>query len=126
MVCDGKDIDTIHRLPSKNKVKTTIVRFCTRKTVRSIFENKHKLKDLSKINIDIDGLDRIYINPSFCVYFKSLHYNCRLLKRKDIIKSIYTDHEGTLKVKTLNDRYIKITHETDLERNFGQFKDFSF
>ena len=38
-----KDIEAIHRLPSRNEIKPTIIRFNNRKTVDSIFYNKHKL-----------------------------------------------------------------------------------
>ena len=93
------DIDTVHRLPSKNEPKTTIVRFCSRKTVRLVHENKHKLRDLALLDIEVAGLNansRIYINASQCTYYKSLAYNCRLLKRKGLIAGHFTSKEGKI------------------------------
>ena len=107
--CDVNDIDTIHRLPApKNTTeKSTIVRFSSRKKVREVFRNKHKLQKLDTVAIEstVVNSKSIFINPSFCVYFKKLAYNCRILKRNNLISSIYTDHEGNLKVKKLDGKW---------------------
>ena len=131
--CDVNDIDTIHRLPApKNTTeKSTIVRFSSRKKVGEVFKNKHKLQKLDTVAIESTGTavvnsKSIFINPSFCVYFKKLAYNCRILKRNNLISSIYTDHEGNLKVKKMDGKWLKVTHETDLTNNFRDFNQFTF
>ena len=127
--CVANDIEAIHRLPSKAAIKPTIVRFKSRKTVDLIFKNKGKLKDLFTLNIDINGVDdesKIYIRPSLCPYFRTLAYNCRLLKKYNLISFVFTNDDGTLKIKTLNDSYVKIFHESDLTSRFNQFKHFQF
>ena len=51
------DIDMIHRLPSRKSPKPTIVRFVSRKSVRSIHANKRKLRELEDLDIDIPGIN---------------------------------------------------------------------
>ena len=120
------DIEAIHRLPSRGATKSTIVRIFNRKSVDLINANKSKLKNLSSLQINIAGLtpdSKIYIKPSLTPYNNSLAYNCRLLKRDNRISKIITEEDGTLKIVTLNNEFIKIRHETDLTR---KFKDFTF
>ena len=127
--CIPADIEAVHRLPSKSPIKPTIVRFNHRKTVDEINLNKHKLKDIVSLNMNINGLNeesRIYINPSLSKYFKNLQFNCRVLKRNGLIKSVKTSNDGTIKIKTLTDEFIKISHESDLIDRFEEFKNFSF
>ena len=79
--------------------------------------------------MNINGLtedSRIYINPSISKYFKNLQYNCRVLKRHGMIKSVKTGDDGVIKIKTLNDEFIKVSHESDLLKRFNQFQNFSF
>ncbi len=129
--CETYEIDTVHRLPStrNDSPKAVIVRFCSRKTVRLVHENKHKLKDLALLEIDIPGLNnesRIYINASQCPYYKTLAYNCRLLKRKGLIAHHFISRDGRITIKTLSEDFIKVTHESDLVDNFPLFREFSF
>ena len=127
--CLPADIEAVHRLPSKSAIKPTIVRFNHRKTVDDINANKNKLKDITSLNMNINGLtedSKIYINPSLSKYFKNLQYNCRVLKRHGLIKGVKTSDDGVIKIKTLNDEFIKISHESDLINRFDQFANFSF
>ena len=69
------------------------------------------------LNINVAGLDensKIYIKPSLCAYFKLLAFNCRLLKTAGRIAGVLTSDDGTIKIKTLDNRFVKIIHETDL------------
>ncbi len=123
--CDPADIDTIHRLPSRTAEKPTIVRFGSRKLVRLIHENKRILRDLSSLNIDIPGLNaqsRIFIRASQCPYFKNLGYNCRQLKRNNLISDVVTLKDGRISIKTLGDENVKIVHERDLLERFPHFE----
>ena len=127
--CQPMDIEAIHRLPARVGVKPTIIRFNNRKTAAAARSNKSKLKDLKSLNLDIDGLtdqSAIYIKPSLCPYYKTLSYNCRLLKRAKLIQNAIVDDEGVIKIKTLSNTYIKINHESELKSRFNEFKDFSF
>ena len=123
------DIDTIHRLPSKNEIKPVIVRLHSRKWVRCIHENKNKLKGLADLNVDIVGLhaeSRIFIRPSLCSYYKNLAYNCRLLKRGNFIENQNVSSDGKITIKTLDGSFVKIMHETDLKNRFPRFERFNF
>ena len=128
---EGSDIDTIHRLPSSrnDEPKAVIIRFHSRKLVRAIHENKSKLKDLADLNVDIAGLhqgSRIYIRPSLCSYYRNLAYNCRILKRCNLIEKSNVSNDGKLTIKTLCGSFVKITHESDLKSRFPRFERFSF
>ena len=94
-----------------------------------IHKNKHKLKDLQSLELDISGLtgsSKIYIKPSLSPFFKNLAYNCRLLKKDELIQKILTEDDGTLKIKTLRNEYIKIKHSSDLTNRFKEFEKFKF
>ena len=96
------DIDTIHRMKSRTTPKPTIVRFVSRKVVRRIHENKHKLRNLAELDVNIAGLtedSKIFIRASQCPYYKNLAYNCRLLKREGHISRVYTGKDGRISIK---------------------------
>ncbi len=129
--CTEDDIDTIHRLPARNvdDDKVTIVRFRTRKLVRSIHENKRILKDIDQLNIDIAGLtptSKIYIRASQCPYYRTLGYNCRQLRRQGLITDVRTSNDGRITIKTVTDEFVKISHESELIDMFPMFQDFNF
>ena len=128
--CEEKDIEAIHRLPGKKDAnKPTIVKFASRKSVDAVFKHKSKLKNLEALNVIMDGLNsnsNIYIRPNLSPYFKTLAYNCRLLKRDYLIERVLTENDGTLKIKTLHDGYCKIAHESDLVTRFPMFRKFKF
>ena len=124
---DQKDIEACHRLNTKKEgPKNTIVRFASRKTVGEVMKNKGKLKSIENLNLQLPGLipgtSKVYINPSFCPYFKKLAYNCRLLKNANHVAGVVYEDDGTLKIKTLNGNYLKIQHETDLKERFPHFE----
>ena len=125
------EIDTIPRLPSSRNdaPKPVIIRFRSRKDVRDIHVNKSKLKNLSDLNIDIPGItehSRIYIRPSLCTYYKNLAYNCRVLKRSEMIERVIIANDGKISIKALDGSYLKIEHQTDLQNKFPRFQRFSF
>lgn len=127
--CNKNDIEAIHRLPSKMDCKPTIVRCKSRKMVEAAFLNKSKLKNLQALNINIVGLtaeSKIYLRPSLCPYYKNLAYNCRVLKRNNLIAGVHISDEGTVKIKNFDNEFIKITHERDLISRFPSFVHFSF
>ena len=122
--CVAADIDAIHRLPSRNSVKPTIVRLKSRKTVEKIFENKGKLKTLNLQNVGIAGINaesEVYIRPSLCPYYRNLAFNCRLLRNDKYIKSVFIGDNGNIKIRLLDDSYEKIRHESDLTDLFSEY-----
>jgi hypothetical protein len=127
--CESQDIDAIHRLPSKTGIKGTIVRLQRRKLRDEILKNKMKLKDLKHCNLDIAGLkgdSAIYVKPNLCPYYKTLAFNCRQLKKNGLINGTSVDDDGTVKIKTLDNKVEKIQHETKLRRLFPEFRWFRF
>ena len=129
VIIEDYEVDTVHRLPSKQIPKTTIVRFVSRKTVRACLKNCYKLKDIEDLNIDINGLDadsNIYIRPSQCSYVKNLAFNCRQLKRDKLIKKVHTGKDGRVTVENNDGSFLKVSHMEDLSKNFPTFGKFNF
>ena len=127
--CESEDIEAIHRLPSRAPVKPVIIRLRSRKTVEAAFENKGKLKNLSTLNLDLAGINNesaIYIRPSLCPYYKNLAYNCRQLRKFKQVQNTIVSDDGSVKIKTFDNMYIKITHEKDLTSRFPDFENFNF
>lgn len=123
------NIEAVHRLPSRTAPKPVIVRFYSREFVHEIHEKKKKLKDLSALGIELNGLDansKIYIRASQCPYHKNLSYNCRLLRRAELISQVIVGKDGKTTIKTLDNKFIKIMHALDLKSNFPNFDGFSF
>ena len=126
------DIEIIHRLPSKkpNQSKPTIIKFKNRKTVELALKNKSALKDLHSLGLKdfIPGINddtRIFLRASLCPYYSNLAYNCRLLKKHNLIAKALTCDDGSVKIVTFQGNFIKIIHESDLTSKFQNF-DFSF
>lgn len=129
--CGPDNIEAIHRLKSKeNRIPVTILCIDSRKIVRDIHKNKHKLKNLQDLNIDIAGLtedSKIFINPSLTPYSRSLAYNCRLLRNDRLIEKVRIDDDGAVKIKFFGkDEHERIHVESDLHRLFPDYKEFSF
>ena len=121
---DGTSKSTVFH-PSK----PTIVRFHGRKIVDLIHKNKHKLKNLATLNLEIAGLNtdsRIYIHASQCQYQKNLSYNCRLLKRASLISKAAITDDGKTTFLGLDGKWVKVLHESELMDRFPTFQDFTF
>ena len=114
--------------------KSTIIRFHSRSTVDSVFENKKKLRNLDLTNPDlleaIQGITintKFFIRASLCPYYKNLAYNCRLLKRNKIIHNTMTSDDGSVKILIdAEGSFEKLSHIEDLKRKFPHFQHFSF
>lgn len=119
--CFSENIEAIHRLPAKDGIKPTILCIDNRKIVRALHRNKHKLKDLNTLNLNLSGLtdeSKIFINPSLTPYSKRLAFNCRVLRRAGHVSKIRIEDDGLIKI-------IK-DGEEDLTTKFPNFGDFSF
>ena len=125
---EGGHIDAIHRLNTKHEPKPTIIRFHSRKVVKDIHDNSKKLKNISDLHLNIPGLtseSMIFIRASQCPYYRTLAFNCRVLKRKGLLERHSTGKDGKISIK-IGQRWYKITHEEDLRHHFPNFEGFSF
>ena len=69
---------------------------------------------------------KFYINANLCPAYKNLAYNCRLLKKQNLIADTWS-RDGKVKIKLNNNNEQKlITHEIDLVKLFPDFKGFTF
>ena len=75
--------------------------------------------------MDFGETNKLYINDNLSPVFKSLAYNCRLLKRENLITDTWYKN-GYLKVKTLNGIVKVISHEIDIFKLSRDFNGFSF
>ena len=128
--CDAENIEAIHRLRSKNDIKPTILCIDSRRIVRDIHKNKHKLKDLSALNLVLSGLtddSRIFINPSLTPYTKKIAYNCRLLRRAGMLQTVKIEDDGSIKILISEEEdYRRIAYESELTSLFPTFDGFNF
>lgn len=129
-VCDDY-IETIHRLPSKHQPKPVIIRFFSRETVREVHQKKNRLQNLHEryTEVEMAGINastKIYIRPSQCAYYKNLAFNCRLLKRNNLISKVTTSNDGRISIKLLDESNVKIAHESTLVNLFPDFSGFNF
>ena len=125
------DIETIHRLPSRQSPKPVIVRFISRETAREIHNKKLRLKDLcDRVDgMDIAGLtadSKIYIRPSLCSYYRCLAFNCRALKRNKLLTRVYVSDDGKISIRLLDGSIVKVSHESTLLKYFPNFQNFNF
>ena len=108
-----RDIESCRRVGSQSR---TIAKFSHSKDCQKLMKVK---KDLSKLNLtDKDlGNTRIFINHSFCPYYKLLWSKSKRLHAMKQIQSYYISN-GTLKVKLgENSRPLSITHATDFDKH---------
>ena len=116
--CTSKDIEACHRMSATNP--TTIVKFKSREIVDNILKNK---KDLKKVKTDENT--RLFVNHNLCPELKEISYNCRILKRKNLIEDTWNAH-GTVSLKEKNGHVSKPNHILDLFRLFPDFDGFTF
>ena len=131
MEVEDHDIEAIHRLPSRTSPKPVIIRFFSRDSVKEIHQKKNRLKDLNERHEELEmaGLteeSKIFFRPSQCTYYKNLSYNCRVLKRKNLISKVNVAGDGRITITLLDNTFVKVSHESDLLKRFPNFKEFSF
>ena len=76
MAIDPSDIENCHWLKS-NGPKKVIIKFARRKDANLIRKNKNKLKGMNLCSIGINN--PVFINDSFCSYYKMLWCKCKKL-----------------------------------------------
>ena len=67
---DSRDTEACHYLNEPAYLKKVIIKISKRKDVARVMNNKSKLKSMKPQNIDLPSSYKIYINESFCKYFK--------------------------------------------------------
>ena len=115
------DIEVTHRLYSKQEPKPVIVK-ARRDFIDKLYANKKSILVAGqKENLNFGVSNRIYLNEHLSPAFKSLRYNCKLLKNGSIIDEFWIANS---KLKVKKDGEVRnIAHETDL---FKIAPDFNF
>ena len=108
------DIEVTHRLKSQVIPKPIIVK-AKRDFIEKVFGKKKVILQVGR-NQDLNFGDnnKLYINEHLSPSFKSLRYNCKLMKNEEVIDD-YWFSNSKLKVKS-NGQTIIIDHEIDLYR----------
>ena len=112
---DSCNNDDCHWLPSKEPKRVT-AKFSKRKDANSIQKVKKNLNGMDLSSIGIRSL--VYINDSFCKYYKMLWLKCKKLCVNKFIQSFWFSN-GSIRLKlSNNERSYIITHINDLEELF--------
>ena len=90
--------------------------------MQKIFDNKKKLKSLSKDDFDFKVDDKIFINESLCLHYREILGRCNILYKQKLITG-YRTANGVVKIQmNENGYYKKILHGDDLKALFPEFK----
>ena len=82
------EVEACHRLKGGIEgSKDTIIKFCNRNRSDKVKNNRLKAKILDLREFGI-AKKCLYINDNLCLYYKSLAYKCRALKRLNLIDSV--------------------------------------
>ena len=98
---EENDIKLCHRFgkpDATSKSKKTIVRFVNRKNCNKIFENKKKLAKLNNEKHNFREGTKIFVRESLTRMNEFIAFNCRKLKRKELIHSCYS-RNGIINIK---------------------------
>ena len=123
---EENDIKLCHRFgkpDATSKSKKTIVRFVNRKNCNKIFENKKKLAKLNNEKHNFREGTKTFVRESLTPMNEFIAFNCRKLKRKELIHSCYS-RNGIIDIKmTDKSRPVKAFH---IKRLVNFFSDFDF
>ena len=96
---EENDVVACHRfgkLDVKSKSKKTVVHFVNRKNCNKIFENKKKLAKLNNEKHNFGEGTKIFVNESLTPMNELITFNCRKLKRKELIHSCFSRNGVTV------------------------------
>ena len=83
------DIEACHRIgKSRNSSKKAIVRFSNRKFAKQALSNRKKLKSIDKSTLGFTN--DLFINENLTPVNNRIVYNCKKLKRQNLISKTYT------------------------------------
>lgn len=106
------DIEVTHRLHSKSETKNVIVK-ARRDFVDSVFKAKKKLLEVGRGgDLNFGPNNKLFVNEHLSPNFKTLRYNCKLLKNADCIEDFWFSN-AKLKIK-IQGVIHNICHEIDL------------
>mgnify|MGYP001796944109 FL=1 len=115
---DPVNIESCHRLQSRNQPTNVILKLSRRKDVAEVLDCKKFLKDKDLSGLGINN--PVYINESLCKEYKFLWGKCKNLRAQKCINSFWF-FNGSLKIKVgENSRPIRIGHIEDLKELFPQ------
>ena len=79
---------------------------------------KRQLKGLDPPAVDLPGGTKIFINESFCPYYRGIWNKCKKLRDKQKVYQYYTIN-GLIRLRTEESGQAKtITHMADLQNLF--------
>ena len=105
----------------KTKSKKTIIGFVNRKHCKKALLNKKKLNNINNNKFNFNAETKLYINENLTPMNKSIAFNCRKLKRSNIIHACYT-REGIVHIKQEeSSKPFKIFHISMLYELFHNF-----
>ena len=118
VVCktDPDNIEDLHQLSKKSD--NVIIRFSRRKDCQHVLRVKNDLRNLNLRDLGFHGKNKIYINRSFCQYYRILWSKSKKLHSMGRIYSFYITGES-IKIKVHeNSTPLAITHVNDFEYHF--------
>ena len=110
VVCktDPDNIEDFHQLSKKSD--NVIIRFSRRKDCQHVLRVKNDLRNLNLRDLGFHGKNKIYINRSFCQYYRILWSKSKKLHSMGRIYSFYITGES-IKIKVHeNSTPLAITH----------------
>ena len=124
MSVQSEEIEACHRFGKtdrKTKSKKTIIHFVNRKYCKKVLLNKKKLSNINNNKFNFNVETNLYINENLTPMNKSTAFNCRKLKRSNIIHTCYT-REGIVHIKEEESKKpFKIFHISKLYELFPDF-----
>ena len=89
----SEEIEACHRFGKterKAKSKKTIIRFVNRKHCKKALLNKKKFSNINNDKFNFNAERKLFINENLTPMNESIAFNCRKLKRSNIIHTHYT------------------------------------
>ena len=124
IVVNSNDIEACHRIgKSRNRSKKTIVRFTNRKFAKQALYNRKKLKKVDKSILGVNN--DVFVNENLTPNNNKIAYNCRKLKRQDLISKTYTVN-GTVHLISSNIKGGKPIQVLHMETLFNLFPEVEF
>ena len=120
----SNDIKACHRIgKSRNSSKKTIVRFTNRKFAKQALYNRKKLKSIGKSTLGFNN--DVFINENLTPVNNKIAYNCRKLKRQNLILKTYTIN-GTVHIVSNNIKRGKPVKVLHMQTLFNLFPDVEY
>ena len=116
----ANDIEDCQRLGKSGK--NTIVRFVNRRICKKALENKKDLNNkLENAKLEFQSDVKIFLSESLTPYNQHLAWMCRQLKQARRIHSCWSSKIVVKIHRTMNDRPISISHESDIKALYPDF-----